>query len=132
MHRKFNQNIHLELSLHEVCARDLISPNSSLFQWWGPCLKNVRNVTSLVSFPVSALTLERQKLGSFPQHLNSPRSMSLTGENRTERLQADEHYFCFGWFFKSFKAVTLVTTGLWSQNNCSYPRCSNSSHFSAL
>lgn len=120
VHRKFNQKIHLELSLHEVCAQDLIFQNSSLFQWWRPFLKNVRNVIPLVSFPVSALTLGREKLGSSPHHLNSPFSMSLTGESRTESLHADEHYLLFWLIFQqSLKAVTLGTPGLWSQNNCS-------------
>lgn len=60
-----------------------------------------------------SLSIKLEKLGSFPHHLNSPFSMKLTGENRTESLQSDEHYLLFWLIFQqSLKAVTLGTTGL--------------------
>lgn len=99
LHRELIQKILLELVLHEVCARDLIFQNSSLFQWLRPCLKNVRNVIPLVSFPVAALTLEREKLGSFPHHLTllSPWASQVRTEQKACKLM--NTIFCFGWFF---------------------------------
>lgn len=115
MHRKFNQNIYLELSLHEVCTLDLIFQNSSLFEWWRPCLKNLRNVISLVSFLVLAVRLEIEKSGFLSHHLKSPFSMTLAGKNKTESLQADECYHLFRLIF-STEVKALGTTGLQSQN----------------
>lgn len=64
-------------------------------------------------FPSFSIKLEIEKLGSFAHHLNSPFSVRLTGENRTESLQSDEHYLLFWLIFQqSLKAVTLRTTGL--------------------
>lgn len=65
MDRKFNQKVHLELSLHEVRTQDLILQNSSLFESRRPCLKNLRNVVSIVSFLVLTPSLERGKSVSF-------------------------------------------------------------------
>lgn len=107
LHRKFNHNMYSELSPHEVCTLDLIFQNSSLFEWWRPCLKNLRNVISLVSFLVLALRLEREKSGSSSHHLKSPFSMTLAGKNRTEQkaFKLMNAIFCSRWFFNRGKST---------------------------
>lgn len=69
-----------------------------------------------------SLSIKLEKLGSFPHHLNSPFSIRLTGENRTESLQTDEHYLLFSvdfstefkscdtWYHRTLKSEQLQLT----------------------
>lgn len=101
------QNMYLELSPREVCTLDLIFQNSSLFEWWRPCLKNLRNVISLVSFLVLALRLEREKSGSSSHHLKSPFPMTLAGKKGTEQkaFKLMNAIFCSRRFFNRGKST---------------------------